>query len=427
MEILDTLTVARGDAVGEIRLLRGDLTALTPDAACDVLVVSAFPGSYAPTRGTLIAALGARGVRVADLARAKEVDLRHTSSCWLSRPLGRPDLHVGRVLCFEPATTGQAAELVGDVFRSLFPFVTGEPWVRRVAMPLLASGSQRQPDDLMLRAMVDAATHWIAAGLTLDRLDIVLRADKDATAVDRLRAVFAAARPVAESLNESPAETPRGPRAASSGYDLFISYSHQDGEVIAALRDEIGRLAPDLRVFLDSSSLSGGASWQQRIYAALEASERVLCLYSPGYLSSKVCMEELHLAILLNRDREGILIPAYLRSAELPAYLRLIQYVDVREGDTAKITDLARRIVADIRSTPVGAAAPTPPPDAAAPRDAAGDEAPPRAAASDEAAKPFSQDLTALIDRLARGDLEVQIEATVRFRPAGAGRRGTER
>lgn len=255
----------------------------------------------------------------------------------------------------------------------------------------------------------------------------MLRADKDDAAVDRLRAVFAAARPVAEWLNESPPEEPRASRAGSNDYDLFISYSHQDGEVISALRDEIGRLAPDLRVFLDSSSLSGGASWQQRVYAALEASERVLCLYSPGYLSSKVCMEELHLAILVNRDREGILIPAYLRSAELPAYLRLIQYVDVRESDTAKITDLARRIVADIRSTPVGAAVPTPPSDAAAPREDAGDEAPPRAAASDEAAKPLSLDLTALIDRLARGDLEVQIEATVRFRPAGAGRRGTER
>lgn len=398
MEILDTLVVPRGDQTGEIRLLRGDLTDLPADAACDVLVVSAFPGSYGPTPGTLIAALADRGVRVADLAQAKEVDLRGTSSCWLSRPLGRPDLNVGRVLCFEPATTGQAAELVGDVFRSLFPFVTGEPWVRRVAMPLLASGRQGRPDDTMLRAMVNAATHWIAAGLAIDRLDIVLHSDKDAADVDRLRDLFAAAQPVAEAVAE-----PQGKPRSASDYDLFISYSHQDGELISALRDEIRRLAPDLRIFLDSSSLSGGAAWQQRIYAALEASERVLCLYSPGYLSSKVCMEELHLALLLNRDREGILIPAYLRSAELPAYLRLIQYVDVREGDTAKITDLARRIVADIRDSPDTARGQTPPTDAAA---------------SSGRERPLSLDLTALIDRLARGDIEVQIDATIRFHPA---------
>lgn len=405
MEILETLTVPRGEQAGEIRLLRGDLTALPTEAACDVLVVSAFPNSYQPSPGTLIAALAGRGVRVSDLARDKEVDLRRTSSCWLSKPLGRPDLHIGRILCFEPASTGQAAELVGDVFRSLFPFVTGEPWVRRVAMPLLASGNQGRPDDVMLRAMLDAATHWIAAGLTLDRLDIVLRPDKDAAAVDRLRALFAAAR-------STPPATPEPRGAASDRFDLFVSYSHQDADFITALRNEIVRLAPDLRIFLDSSSLTGGAAWQQRIYAALEASERVLCLYSPDYLSSKVCLEELHLAILLNRERDGVLMPAYLRSADLPAYLRLFQYVDVREGDAAKIADLARHIVADIRRAPAVS-----PPVAAPLTPPVPSDVPPPDAHSPAATAPVTLDLAALIDRLARGDVEVHIEATIQVRP----------
>ncbi len=95
-----------------------------------------------PVRGTLIGALDRRGVSVEDLARHKEVDLLDISNCWISGPIENSELNFRHLLCIEPAVNKQAPAAVGDVFRSLIPYVTGEPWISRIALPLLSSGNQ---------------------------------------------------------------------------------------------------------------------------------------------------------------------------------------------------------------------------------------------------------------------------------------------
>ena len=137
-----------------------------------MLIVSAFPDDYYPTRNSLIGALSRAGVSVAELAEHKEVDLRHFSSCWLSRPIERPGINFRRVLCFEPGYRGKAPEVVGDVFRSMVPFTTGTPPITKVAMPLLASGDQGEPAEAMLDALTDASVRWLSAGLALERIKI---------------------------------------------------------------------------------------------------------------------------------------------------------------------------------------------------------------------------------------------------------------
>ena len=153
MELLDRLDVHQGSETKSIELYRGDLASMTPGEAVDMLVVSAFPNNYLPIRDTLIGALWARGVSVADLARQKEVDLRKTSSCWLSAPLGSkpPGIAFDRILCFEPRVRGEPPEVVGDIFRSLVPFLGLHAMGTTVAMPLVACGSQGMPVARMLR------------------------------------------------------------------------------------------------------------------------------------------------------------------------------------------------------------------------------------------------------------------------------------
>src|SRR5262249_27354150 len=76
---LATWRIDRGGAPQTIELLEGDLTAIPPEHAVDIVVVSAFPNDYSPVAGTVIGAFARRGISVERLAAAKEVDLRGTA------------------------------------------------------------------------------------------------------------------------------------------------------------------------------------------------------------------------------------------------------------------------------------------------------------------------------------------------------------
>lgn len=346
MELLDRHVVAYDGSSSEIQLVVGDVTAIPDEEAVDLLVVSAFPGDYLETPTSVIGALASHGISVKALARNKEANLRE-SNCWLSHPLNRPDFNVRQLLCFEPkrllptiaadqdVDNGhfmQAA--VDDLFRALIPFVNGPPWISSVAMPLLAAGDQGEDPLEMLRAMVYAATHWLAAGLPLKVLKIVVYEESTRTDPHAASAAF-------RSFTEKTTLATTFPGDYS--HDLFISYSRRDATVVDSLVAQIRGHDPNLKIYIDRERLSTGSIWQREIFEALEKSRQVLCLYSPDYLRSAVCQDEYQLALLHHRHG-GILRPAYLRSARLPLYMHLVQYHDCREVDQARLAALAREI-----------------------------------------------------------------------------------
>lgn len=126
MRELDRLEVGYGGLTRTIELWEGDLTEMPPEEHVDLLVVSAFPDDYQPLDGNLIGALAQKGVVVGKLAQDKAEDLRANFGCWLSKPLlGAEAVGAKRILCFEPHTRGRPPEVVGEIFRSLAPFVMG--------------------------------------------------------------------------------------------------------------------------------------------------------------------------------------------------------------------------------------------------------------------------------------------------------------
>lgn len=305
-------------------------------------MVSAFPDDYIPTPGTLIAALNDRGLSVGDLAENKEQDLRKTYRCWLSGPIPLPELHFRHIICFEPLSQGLElpAMVVGDLFRCLVPLTTAEPWISTVATPLLATGMQRAAQPEMLKAMLDAATHWMRSGLRLDALRIVLRTGMDPQVREHLAQTFRDIGKTVESISQSPP-----PVARDFDNDVFISYAHEDGKAVDLLQARINKLDSSIGVYRDTSNLVEGSAWQQSIFNAIDASRLVLPIYSPGYLASKVCLAELHIGWMRHREEGAVLIPALLRSADLPTYMRLFQYTDAREADPARIEVLADTVV----------------------------------------------------------------------------------
>jgi hypothetical protein len=336
MELIDTIAVRHQGQERLVMLFAGDLAALPEREAVDVVIVSAFPDSYIPTPASLIGALARAGVSVAALAADKEVDLRRFSSCWLSREIEQPGVHFRRILCFEPLQRGKAPEVVGDVFRSIFPFTTASPRISQVAMPLLASGDQGESPEVMLEALTEASVQWLSAGLPLDRVKIVIRRSADSRT---LRETFA-------RIKTRHTAVAGASQHGSYRFDLFVSYSQRNKAEVDALVTELVSRRPGLRVFLDRLELRPGAAWQQHIFDSLDQARKVICAFSPEYLASKVCKEEFHIALLRHREAtDGVLLPVYLYSAELPTYMKIFQYEDVREGDRVKIAQSAERLL----------------------------------------------------------------------------------
>jgi hypothetical protein len=434
MDVLARLTLPLAGISKQIELCLGDLIRPAPDQAGDLLVVSAFRDCYAPSPGTLIGALDQAGVSVGELARDKELDLRETCSCWLSKEITPrpPDVPYRRVLCFEPAGDGRPAERVGDIFRSLVPALATDPSLTRVAMPLVCTGVRGQAVMDMLPPLLQAAVEWMRRGCPLQTLRVVLhdraaaaeaiaalrslrqraagaaalasgpaaaeelhsllaRFQIDEAAAERLPVPArrgwlgrlgkwlgaglggrgrsespirppAAAKPPDAAVQSSPPPAPpsaaaipaaagpdRGADPAGVKYDVFISYCQKDMEPVRLLVEDVRRARPDARVFRDQVCLQPGQSWQKEIFEAIEHTRIFVPFYSPNYLSSKVCQEEYNVARVCAMDRDGLtLFPIYLYSARLPAYMRILQYLDCTEADGEKLRAAAAALAAQV-------------------------------------------------------------------------------
>lgn len=334
MELLDDIRVTHQGRERRVELLTGDLAAIPPEHAVDVLVVSAFPNDYVPTTISLIGALHRAGVSVAALAERKEVDLREFSHCWLSRPVGRAGTHFRRVLCFEPSFRGQATEVVGDIFRSIVPFTAGPTPIATLAMPLVSTGLRGESPAPMLEALTDAAVHWLANGLPLDRIKIVIR---DSPAADDLRAVFAEVK----GRHTAPPPAPPPPR-----FDAFVSYAHKNKASVDRFVGELTTRRPALKLFVDRLELQPGHAWQDELDAAIKDARKVICVLTPDYLSSGMCQEELGMARLRHRVTPGgVILPLYLRSTDVSLFLQGLHYEDAREDDPVKVAAAAERML----------------------------------------------------------------------------------
>jgi TIR domain len=340
MELLDSLTVYYRSEERRIGIYEGDLTDLTPEEAVDVLVVSAFPNDYVPTSGSLIGALHRKGVAVQELALDKAADLRGAWSCWMSHEIESidPGIQFKRILCFEPLVRGRSPEVVGDIFRSLVPFLGDDPPIHSVAMPLVATGDQQVPIARMIGQLLDAAVHWMAIGLPLTELKIVARSSGPAQELAR---EFVRMKKKYAEFTLIPSEP---------AYDLFVSYSHEDTRDASLMVEELQHLRPGLRVFFDRMTLDVGSAWQQEVYEAIDASRRFLSLLSPSYVESKICVEEFNIALHRRRDiGEEIVFPVYVYSADLPTYMRaLVNYEDCREGDAGRMRAACEKLMPNL-------------------------------------------------------------------------------
>lgn len=154
------------DDCHQIGLYQGDITHMKANAEnVDYLVVSCLPGDYTPSPGSLMAALQAIGINVAELAKNKAADYRTTNSCWISQPIANQAF--SRLVVFE-STGAEAADKIPGVFAGIqlfqpTPPVSPNPGVT-VATTLLSTGAAGADPNTVLTAIFTAAINAIDAG-----------------------------------------------------------------------------------------------------------------------------------------------------------------------------------------------------------------------------------------------------------------------
>lgn len=340
MKLLDSLTIPRGIDTRSIEIWLGDLTEMEPLEAVDILVVATSPGSYAPVPGTLVGALDRKGVSLERLSKNKCGDLREPCSCWLSEklPVKEPGIQFDRILCFEPFLLGSPTQVVGDIFRSLIPFVMGNGHPIQVAMPLVSTGNAAAVVADMTEALFTAAVRWLEHGLPLKRLKIV---EKSPTKAAEIKGAFAILKKHYQRATYRKLNHPK--------YDVFLSYSRVNANEAGVLIDELKRLKPEIKIFQDRNDLDPEIAWQAKLCRTIVDARKVMAVYSPNYVASKACQEEYNFARLLDgQSTENILFPLLLYPTQLMPHMAKWPYVDCLEADQDKMRAACLKLVQEL-------------------------------------------------------------------------------
>ncbi|MFT3825144.1 MAG: TIR domain-containing protein [Chitinophagaceae bacterium] len=403
MRLLSEIVLPLATGKASIQLLQGDLSTIPKEHEADILVISAFPNDYTPLPGSLLNALGEKGLNVAEMATHKAVDMVQSTGCWLSEPLSaaqQEQFNFRQILCFEPRRdAGTPDQVVGNIFRCINNFAFDDD-NNVVAMQVLATGRQKMPVEKMLPAMIDASIFWLESGIPLDVIKFVVHRDevvpvalsefnkekvqyeartsaaKTAPAGKTTKAAKKAPPPknsgvltggyggtmvIKEEIEKyesragrnagaaapasaapmSPAPAQTAAPVAATEYDFFISYSHEHTPQVAELVTAMKAQNSAWNIFYDKSSIPTGGLWIKMISDAIQRAKYVVCILSPQYRDSPVCWDEFQCAKAKEyRTKKPVIKTINLfKDDEMPLIMSVYSYVDCTEGDIQKLKD----------------------------------------------------------------------------------------
>lgn len=116
-----------------------------------------------------------------------------------------------------------------------------------------------------------------------------------------------------------------------SGNGVFVSYSRKDKEFVKRLNDALD--AHGVNAWVDWEGIPLSADWMAEITAAIEGADTFLFVISPDSLVSKVCAEELEIALRYNKKLIPILHRMPRRDTPMHARLAATNWVYLREQD----------------------------------------------------------------------------------------------
>lgn len=120
----------------------------------------------------------------------------------------------------------------------------------------------------------------------------------------------------------------------SYGYDIYLSYSEDDGKCVEQVVHALVKNKNNIRIFSAIQELDLENSWQTQLYDVIKKCKRVMALITPSFLQSVRCTEQYNIALCHSRKiQESVLMPLYVTDVEyMPTYMRITQYIDCRYG-----------------------------------------------------------------------------------------------
>ena len=116
-----------------------------------------------------------------------------------------------------------------------------------------------------------------------------------------------------------------------SGSAVFISYSRKDSPFVKRLNDALD--AHGVNAWVDWEGIPFSADWMAEITRAVEGADAFLFVISPDSLASKVCAEELEIALRYNKKLIPILYRMPRRDAPMHPKLASTNWVYLRPQD----------------------------------------------------------------------------------------------
>jgi hypothetical protein len=114
---------------------------------------------------------------------------------------------------------------------------------------------------------------------------------------------------------------------ANNNYSYDVCINHRGPDVKKTFASYLYRrlISYGLQVFLDCQELEEGQNFDTQIKGAIASASVHVCIFSPRYLESKWCLEELHLML----ESKSPIIPVFYKVK--PAALRWTQDQNIHE------------------------------------------------------------------------------------------------
>jgi hypothetical protein len=126
---------------------------------------------------------------------------------------------------------------------------------------------------------------------------------------------------------------------------VFVSYSRRDGREVSAIANELKEAGH--KVWLDKSTIQGGARWQEEIVRGIESTDVFVVMLSPYAVRSENVEREIGLAYTASKT----ILPVMLHRAEIPARLEYAlcgrEIIDISDEDAESGS---RRVVTALAS-----------------------------------------------------------------------------